>query len=246
MSYAGGKAGAGVYQTIINLMPPHDTYIEPFVGGGAILKAKRPARLNIAIDKSTAVIAEHVEARRAGAWKPLTANHRTRSVIGMGDGDTAYRFQVGDAIEWLRKYNFTGQELVYCDPPYLMSTRSSQRPIYEFELATEEQHVELLVVLKKLRCMVMLSGYPSELYEQHLGLWPRHDFKAMTRGGHQADERVWFNFEPPNALHDYRYLGETFRQRERIKRKAERWVANLEKMPGLERLAILSRIAERM
>lgn len=246
MSYAGGKAGAGVYQTIINLMPPHDVYIEPFVGGGAILKAKRPARLNIAIDLSPAVIASHIEERQSGAWKPLTSNHRTRSTIGMGDGETAFRFQVGNGIDWLKAYRFTGQELVYCDPPYLMSTRSSQRPIYEFELATEAEHTRLLEVLKKLRCMVMLSGYPSDLYEKHLGLWPRHDFKAMTRGGHQADERIWFNFEPPNALHDYRYLGRDFRQRERVKRKAERWVSNLEKMPALERLAILSRIHEKL
>jgi hypothetical protein len=43
MVYAGGKNGAGVYQTIINLMPPHDVYIEPFLGGGAIMRQKRPA-----------------------------------------------------------------------------------------------------------------------------------------------------------------------------------------------------------
>jgi DNA adenine methylase len=34
MGYPGGKSGAGVYQTIINLMPPHTVYIEPFLGGG--------------------------------------------------------------------------------------------------------------------------------------------------------------------------------------------------------------------
>jgi hypothetical protein len=33
-----------------------------------------------------------------------------------------------------------------------------------------------------------------------------------------------FNFPEPVALHDYRYLGEDFRQRERIKRKKQRWV----------------------
>lgn len=34
MTYKGGKAGAGVYQQIINQIPPHDVYIEPFLGGG--------------------------------------------------------------------------------------------------------------------------------------------------------------------------------------------------------------------
>jgi DNA adenine methylase len=50
MVYPGGKNGAGVYQTIINLMPPHDVYIEPFLGGGAIMRQKRPALLNIGLD----------------------------------------------------------------------------------------------------------------------------------------------------------------------------------------------------
>ena len=49
-SYPGGKAGAGVYQKLINLMPQHSTYIEPFLGHGAVLLRKRPARLNIGVD----------------------------------------------------------------------------------------------------------------------------------------------------------------------------------------------------
>ena len=50
MSYPGGKSGAGVFQTIINLMPPHDVYVEPFLGGAAVMRMKRPASLNIGID----------------------------------------------------------------------------------------------------------------------------------------------------------------------------------------------------
>jgi hypothetical protein len=44
MSYPGGKNGAGVYKTIVNQIPPHEIYIEPFAGGGAVLLRKRPAR----------------------------------------------------------------------------------------------------------------------------------------------------------------------------------------------------------
>ena len=57
MVYPGGKNGAGVYQTIINLMPPHDVYIEPFLGGGAIMRQKRPALLNIGVDLDPSTIA---------------------------------------------------------------------------------------------------------------------------------------------------------------------------------------------
>ena len=36
MTYPGGKGGNGFYQKIINLIPPHDVYIETHLGGGAI------------------------------------------------------------------------------------------------------------------------------------------------------------------------------------------------------------------
>ena len=47
MRYPGGKGGAGVYQTIINNIPPHDTYIETHLGGGNILERKRPAARSV-------------------------------------------------------------------------------------------------------------------------------------------------------------------------------------------------------
>ena len=49
-SYFGSKATSGLCQAIIALMPPHDTYIETHLGGGAVMRNKPPARNNIAID----------------------------------------------------------------------------------------------------------------------------------------------------------------------------------------------------
>ena len=48
--YFGSKAASGLYQNIIAMMPPHDTYIETHLGGGAVMRNKPPARNNIAID----------------------------------------------------------------------------------------------------------------------------------------------------------------------------------------------------
>src|SRR5919198_2325026 len=64
MTYPGGKNAPGVYQTIINHMPPHEVYIEPFLGSGAILRLKRPARVNIGIDADPQAIAK---------WQACTA-----------------------------------------------------------------------------------------------------------------------------------------------------------------------------
>ena len=45
MNYPGGKGG--VYQRLINLMPPHDVYIETHLGGEAIIRNKKPAKIEI-------------------------------------------------------------------------------------------------------------------------------------------------------------------------------------------------------
>jgi hypothetical protein len=134
--------------------------------------------------------------------------------------------------------------LCYIDPPYLFDVRSSKRRIYAHEFGTEEEHAELLRLVVTLPCMVMLSGYRSEFYDRTLWKWRRAQFQTTNRAGARTLEVVWMNFPAPLELHDYRFLGKGFRERERIKRKRERWKAKLLRMPQLERHAILSAVAE--
>lgn len=224
-SYPGGKNGAGVYQNIISLMPPHETYIEAFLGGGAIMRLKRPAARNIGIDLDAAAV---------NAF-PSDAVPRLKLIEG-------------DALSILRAWRFEGDSyrhtLAYIDPPYLMSTRRQHRPLYRCELSSEADHVRLLEILMNLPCMVMLSGYHSKLYDRALSHWRREEFYTSDRGGNRRLEVVWMNFAEPLELHDYRYLGRGFRERERIKRKRLRWRARLERMPSLERHALMATIDE--
>ena len=146
-----------------------------------------------------------------------------------------------DGIEFLTKCSCCQDPdtLIYCDPPYLMETRKSKRALYRFEMTTE-QHIELLNTIMNLKCMVMISGYYSDLYAKTLTGWRSVTFQAQTRGGRTATEWVWMNFQTPLELHDYRYLGRDFRERERIKRKQTRWKNRLERMTDQERYAMLS------
>ena len=97
----------------------------------------------------------------------------------------------------------------------------------------------------------MISGYDSALYREMLQPitgtgqpWTHETFQTMTRGGTKATEHLWFNFAPPTVLHDYRYLGGNFRERERIKRRKTHWVNRLKLMPPAERAALLEAIAD--
>ena len=220
MSYPGGKGGAGVYQTIINQQPPHDVYIEAFLGGGSVLLAKRPASTNIGIDADAAVAAK---------WS----------------GVSGLEVVWDDAIVYLdkRRCQLPPSTLVYCDPPYVLSSRSRNRLLYAHEM-TDAQHARLLTVLEGLPCMVQISGYYSAMYAKALSKWRMIRFMAMTRGG-LREECLWMNYPVPAALHDYSYLGADYRDRERIKRKASRWAARVTSLPELERKAILSEILSR-
>lgn len=223
MTYPGGKAAAGVYQRIINRMPPHSFYIEPFLGGGAIMELKKPAARSIGIE---------IDPLAAGLLRGSLTPRPDLTII------------TGDGLAWLHEQGprLPADALVYCDPPYLLETRKSG-PLYRYEFATA-QHEEMLALIRQLPCQVMVSGYWSPLYAQALHDWHAVHFEVMTRGGSQATEWLWCNFSLLEALHDYQYLGQNFRERERIKRKTQRWKARLLRMPALERQALLTALAE--
>jgi DNA adenine methylase len=87
--------------------------------------------------------------------------------------------------------------LFYCDPPYLHSTRTATAA-YACEM-TEADHRELLDVLLACRAKVMLSSYPSALYDGALSEWTRHTFDLPNHaaGGKRKGretEVLWCNF----------------------------------------------------
>ena len=234
--YPGGKNAH--YQKLINLMPPHRVYIETHLGSGAVMRNKRPASINYGIDLDKTVLTSTEAAIRHS----IAANNDAEA-----QDSSIFEFICGDALQWLQGYaatsGFTGNELVYCDPPYLRSSRKQSRRLYQYEY-TDQQHIELLDYLCTLPCFVMISGYASDLYSQKLKDWHIFTYQAQTRSREPATEYVWMNYTQPIALHDYSYLGGNFRERERIKRKEARWVNRLQNLPILERQALLAAIQE--
>lgn len=230
MAYPGGKNGSGVYQQIINQIPPHDVYLELFFGSGTIYRLKRLAGKNIGVENDTSAIASFA--------KEYPAERRQIDLLCV------------DTIDFLDKHfdwihmSFK-RVFIYADPPYLFETRKS-RSYYPNEFGTRVEHQELIKRLKAMpkNVKVALSGYPNNLYDELLPNWRTITFTARTRGNTNATEKLWMNYPEPSELHDYRYLGENFRERERIKRKKARWEARLLKMAILERRAILSVIDE--
>ena len=210
-SYFGSKATSGLCQAIISLMPPHDTYIETHLGSGAIMKRKPAALRNIGIDIHPDVLASF-------------------------ECDYPVELVNGCAHQFLREYDYHGNELVYNDPPYLQSARSSNRR-YRFDYE-ESDHRELLKILKTLPCNVILSGYPSALYEELPPDWGKLELQVMNQAGVRT-EKLWFNFVPDRVFWAG-FAGRNFTHRQSIKRKAANWGKRYQAMPRAERLAVLA------
>ena len=107
------------------------------------------------------------------------------------------------ALEVIAKYG-AANAVIYCDPPYLDSTRSAQAKRrgadYACEYATEAEHRELARALHATPAAVLVSGYPSPLYERLYAGWWRLQRtvdkpSSLVSGGHatQAVEVVWSN-----------------------------------------------------
>lgn len=85
--------------------------------------------------------------------------------------------------------------LHYVDPPYMPSTRSTAMNMpqaYAHEM-TEDEHIELLEFLTTVKGMVVLSGYPHELYDDMLGGWQRIERAAHADGAADRTEVLWIN-----------------------------------------------------
>jgi DNA adenine methylase len=94
--------------------------------------------------------------------------------------------------------------LFYVDPPYLHETRSRENPycakhLYRYELSRDD-HAALLQQLDSVAGMVVLSGYPDELYDDLLPGWGRVETAAMADGARERREVLWLNPRCVDAL----------------------------------------------
>ncbi len=228
MSYLGSKAASGVYQKIIAEMPPHDTYIETHLGGGAVMLRKPPAKKNWGID---------IDPETVEAFNQDNPDFLDRLA------DTLF-IDVGDAVEFLRRFDYAsaGRVLIYSDPPYLHETRSSSaRYRHEYSVSDHYRLLQCLCAMPE-NVSVIVSGYPSSVYDNALPGWRSKEFQAMTRGGVRT-EKIWMNYQE-GAAYSHAFAGSDYNDRYRIKRKAQRWKKKFAALAPAERLAIMVALGE--
>jgi DNA adenine methylase len=100
-----------------------------------------------------------------------------------------------DAVELMEQHD-SPQTLHYCDPPYVHDTRSVHvvRPGkgYRHEMS-DDDHRNLAGTLRQLQGMVIVSGYPSALYDELYAGWRVSTRAALADGARERTEALWMN-----------------------------------------------------
>lgn len=256
IAYFGGKVMLA--DRIVDLLPAHMHYVEPYCGSLSVLLAKRPSVLETVNDLDQALVtfwrvlrdrpaelervcqltphsrAEQQAAylvdnvddlevarrvwvqltqgragtRRRTGWRHYVKPSGNTSMPDYLDGyvdriapaaERLHRVQLEcvPALDLIAKYGAQPDVLLYVDPPYLGSTRCRSYDGYVNEMRGTGDHEELAAALHAARAAVVLSGYPSDLYDLELYPdWHRVMFTAGTGQGEEWANRtevIWSN-----------------------------------------------------
>ncbi len=113
------------------------------------------------------------------------------------------RVERKEASELLQMFNRRPATLVYLDPPYFAKrTKGYNNDQYE-----EQFHIDLLKVARKCKCMIFISGYDNDLYNEMLPEskgWSKKTINTITKGSNgnsfERNEVVWTNQYYDQAL----------------------------------------------
>lgn len=108
-------------------------------------------------------------------------------------------FRNENAFSIMSEYLDNPNCLLYLDPPYLTSTRVYKKAYnHEFD---QNDHEQMFLLIQKAKAKIILSGYPSKLYDEWFSDWcvykkdvgnhsSQHNGKTKTR----KQEVLWTNY----------------------------------------------------
>lgn len=138
--------------------------------------------------------------REYGTAQQLWAQYPD-GLAAVGERFTSVLIENRPAIDVMRQHD-APTTLHFVDPPYVLDTRNSGNRTYRHEMS-DADHIQLLETLLELEGMVVLSGYPSDLYDERLSSWKVCSTTARIsagRGTALRQEVVWINPACAGAL----------------------------------------------
>ena len=197
--YKGNKGIPGVFQKIINEIPLHDYYVEGFAGSGAIGKLLPAGTAKHFNDLNTDILQS----------------------INCTAGTTVLKTSL-DILDLLQTLAVRSPEtFIFLDPPYLLKSRN-YRQLYEHEMSVLD-HYNFLAAVQKLKINCMIIHPQCEMYDHALQSWRTIQIK-IRYNRKTSIEKLYMNYTRPRILQTSKYIGNDCWDRQRIKRKAQRFL----------------------
>lgn len=221
-NYTGNKQVHGLWQWIINRIPPYKIYYELFAGSAAIARNLPPMDPKVIVDYNAGIIDALMNCiTRLSNAKIICADAlQILSTVRAGTKSPTDAF-------------------VYMDPPYMFSCRLQNRRYYKNEM-TDSQHRQLLSRVRTVKFNCMISHPENKMYDKALKGWTKEKYKVSYHGT-PVWECIYYNYPRPEVLHTYDFVGSDCWDRQRVKRKIERLARKLAELPALERNAVIAR-----
>lgn len=181
------------------------TLVKSFMGfGSGSIHDPRPRGMRTGVSTWNAPTGFRASANRSGTTPATGWKHYPDTIAAFVDRLQGVVIENRDAISVIQQHD-RPECLHYVDPPYVFGTRSSirgsweEQRIYRHEMS-DEQHREIAAVLHAVKGMVVLSGYPCDLYDLDLYPdWHRVEQGALADGARKRTEVLWLN--PAAASH---------------------------------------------
>lgn len=117
-----------------------------------------------------------------------------RMVVEIGRRLRGVIVEQGKALDCIRRYD-APETVFYVDPPYPHGTRDENSLLYHDEM-TDDDHEELIALLKKIEGGVIVSTVENDVYSVGLGAWHREQVSISHRsnaGGKSVTELLYMN-----------------------------------------------------
>lgn len=138
-------------------------------------------------------------------WGGITTTIYDAAIRLRGSTTNLVQIEHMDAFRLIERYD-NPDVLMYLDPPYVLTARKSGK-LYSHEMDDEQQR-QMLNLITRSRAKIVLSGYPSVLYDNALQGWRRDMTQSQTTSTAMATEMIWQNFDPPQEQLHFFYPAE--------------------------------------
>lgn len=210
-NYVGNKNVPGVIEFLVNRIPKSERYFSLFMGGAGLENSVY-----------TGDITFYCSEKDTSLWD--------------NRGENLVLFE--NYQELIEHFNFTADDFIFADPPYMFSTRRSRNKYYKHEFY-DQDHIEFLNYMRSIKAKVLITHPKNELYTENLTGFSIEEFTYMTRSG-MFNDAIYYNYDYSSIeLINYNGLGANFTERQAIKRQRINIVNKFKNLSLHKRMALI-------